>query len=205
MHISSKFSFYVMLILITPFYLNLNYVLSLWLGNVPEYAAVFISYLMIVVLIEVLSNSLMIGLQATGDVKLYQLTVGAIVFLNFPLVYLVYSLYALPELAFVVLDALSVLSLYVRLLFVKKQMGYGLYRFYKGVMLNITLVLMVSLPIVMFVSSFNNASGLLKVLADVVLCVVVFVSWIYLLGMNRYEKEFIVKTIKEKVVKHGTN
>ncbi|CAM5197498.1 hypothetical protein OURE66S_04531 [Oligella ureolytica] len=205
MHISSKFSFYVMLILITPFYLNLNYVLSLWLGNVPEYAAVFISYLMIVVLIEVLSNSLMIGLQATGDVKLYQLTVGAIVFLNFPLVYLVYSLYALPELAFVVLIALSVLSLYVRLLFVKKQMGYGLYRFYKGVMLNITLVLMVSLPIVMFVSSFNNASGLLKVLADVVLCVVVFVSWIYLLGMNRYEKEFIVKTIKEKVVKHGTN
>ncbi|CAM5201333.1 hypothetical protein OURE66S_00416 [Oligella ureolytica] len=123
MHISSKFSFYVMLILITPFYLNLNYVLSLWLGNVPEYAAVFISYLMIVVLIEVLSNSLMIRLQATGDVKLYQLTIGAIVFLNFPLGNLVYSVSAMPELAMVVPIAHSALSLYVVFNPYQKPMG----------------------------------------------------------------------------------
>ena len=205
MHISSKFSFYVMLILVAPFYLNLDYILGLWLGVVPEYAAVFIAYLMIFILIEVLSNSLMTGLQATGNIKLYHLTVGGVVFLNFPIVYLVYKFYEVPEMAFVVLIAISFFSLYVRLLFVKKQMGYRLSSFYTGVIIYISLVLIFSFPILSFVSSLNNYIGLLKVVSDVVLCTTVFVILMYFIGMNSQEKKFISKILKEKIFRNGTN
>src|SRR5690606_22842311 len=87
MHLSSKYSYYVMLSLIAPLYLNLDYILKLWLDVVPSYADLFIGYLLVFVLIEVLSNSLMTGLQATGKIKAYHITVGFLVFLNFPLTY----------------------------------------------------------------------------------------------------------------------
>ncbi|MEA1988040.1 MAG: hypothetical protein U9N57_02370 [Pseudomonadota bacterium] len=205
MHISSKFSFYVMLILVVPFYMNLDYVLGLWLGVVPEYAAEFIAYMLIFILIEVLSNSLMTGLQATGNIKLYHLTVGGVVFLNFPIVYLVYKFYEVPEMAFIVLIGISVLSLYVRLLFVKKQMGYMLSSFYRGVIFYISMVLILSVPVLFFVSSLNTHIGMLKVVSDVVLCTTVFVIIMYFIGMNINEKEFILKILKEKIFRNGTN
>lgn len=205
MHISSKFSFFVLLILIVPFFLNLEYVLSLWLGVVPEYAATFISYVMAYILIEVLSNSLMIGLQATGNIKRYHLTVGGLVFLNFPVTYLVYNWYPVPELAFIVLIVISLFSLYARLLFVQKQMGYSLLSFYRGVILNIVLVLISSLTIVAIVTPLNSFSGVMKVILDVVLCSLVLVSTTFFLGLSRREKMIVSNIVKEKVFRNGTN
>ena len=41
-YISSKFSFFLMAIVVIPLVLNLRYVLQLWLGDVPEYAYEFV-------------------------------------------------------------------------------------------------------------------------------------------------------------------
>src|SRR5690606_11210681 len=103
MHLSSKYSFYVMLILIAPLYLNLDYVLNLWLGIVPDYTSIFISYLFLFILLDVISNSLMIGLQATVRITIYPIAVCFLICLNFPLTYLAFTVYVEPELAFVVL------------------------------------------------------------------------------------------------------
>ena len=190
MHLSSKFSFYVMLILIAPFYLNLDYVLKLWLEVVPDCTEIFISYLFVFLLIEVLSNSLMIALQATGNIKAYQIVVGFIVFLNFPITYFTYKIYKEPEAAFVVLIFVSVIAMYVRLLFVKKQLGYSIYSFFNKVVIYVLLVLVVSFP-VLFLNHFNLFDGFVKVLFDTLISSFYLMVVIFLFGLNKEERFFV--------------
>lgn len=198
-HLSSKFSFFVMLILITPLYLNLDYILNLWLGMVPDYASLFISYLFVLVLIEVLSNSLMIGMQSTGKIKEYQMVVGFLVFLNFPIVYLVYMIYLKVELAFFVLIGMSIISLYARLVFVKCYLSFSIIRFHKRVIFRI-------LPPVFFIAimifydvNHSLSTGFMKVFLDTILFSLMTIFVIYLLGLNVRERTYLNRVIVKKL------
>lgn len=198
MHISSKFSFYVMLILVVPFFLNLEYVLTLWLGVVPEYAAKFITYIIVIVLIEVLSNSLMIGMQSTGKIKTYQIVVGLLVFVNFPLVYLVYIIYSKVELAFIVLIFMSIISLYARLVFVKYYLNFSILKFHQKVIFRIIPVVSLIAVFVFFASANTVVSGFLKVIIDVFFFTLLTIISVYFLGLNRDEKLLFRQLIKNR-------
>lgn len=201
MHLSSKYSFYVMLILITPLYLNLDYVLNLWLGIVPDYTSIFISYLFLFILLEVLSNSLMTGLQATGRIKIYHIAVGFLVFLNFPLTYFAFTVYEEPELAFVVLIIMSVISLGARLIFVKKQLGYSIVSFLKEVIFYCALIFGLSLPL-LALNQFSFYVGIVNLLLITLISSVYLMMNVYFFGTSREEKIFI-KIMSKKIFKNG--
>lgn len=203
MHLSSKFSFYVVLTIIAPLYLNLDYILKLWLGVVPEYATIFISYLFVFVLIEVISNSLMIGLQATGRIKAYHIAVGFIVFINFPLTYLVYTVNKEPELAFLVLIFISLVSLFVRLLFIKKQLGYPIFHFARKVISYILFITLLSLPLLLL-NQFGGHAGFFKVLADTLVCSFYLMLIVFVFGISKDERLFF-KYMLKKILKNGTD
>ncbi|RZR43956.1 hypothetical protein D8T57_15135 [Vibrio vulnificus] len=203
MHLSSKYSFFVMLILIAPLYLNLDYVLELWLGVIPNYSSTFIRYLFVFILIEVISNSLMIGLQATGKIKKYHITVGFIVFLNFPITYLAYTIYKEPEIAFLVLIFTSIISLYARLFFVKKQLGYSIFNFTKNVLSYIVLISSLSLPL-FYLNQFDFFTNLFKVFSDAIICSLYLMFVIFLFGLKKEEKLFVKNTLR-KIFRNGSN
>lgn len=204
MYASSKFSFFVMLILVTPFYLNVDVVLKAWLSTVPEHSSLFVSYVFIFLLVEVLSNSLMIGLQATGKIKLYQITVGFIVLLSFPFTWLAFSIIPEPKLAFKIMIFISCISLIARLIFVKIQMGYSISSFVTKVILRASVVMAASLIPILLTTQISLSNALLKVILDTVLCTFLFISIIYLIGLNKSERLYINNFLKSKLI-HGTN
>src|SRR5690606_26664585 len=73
---SANFSYFGMLVLVAPLLLNLEYVMNLWLKEVPPYAIEFIRLALISSLIGTVSNPLMTGAQATGKIKWYQIFIG---------------------------------------------------------------------------------------------------------------------------------
>lgn len=75
--ICSKFSFFLLSIIIIPIIYNVDIVLELWLGKVPEYTNDFVSIMLIITLISTLSNPLVISIQATGDIKNFRFMRGA--------------------------------------------------------------------------------------------------------------------------------
>ena len=50
---SSRFAFYLMLIIVVPIMLNTNKILSIWLQDVPEYTVIFLRIIIVSSLIEV--------------------------------------------------------------------------------------------------------------------------------------------------------
>ena len=85
---SSRFSFFLLLLVSLPLLFRTDYILYLRLGKVPEFASSFVSWIIIYSLINVLTNPLLAAIQAIGRVKKYCL-IGSTVYLTaFPISYI---------------------------------------------------------------------------------------------------------------------
>ncbi len=84
---SSRFSFFLLLILISPIIFNINFILLWWLKNPPEYSNIFVTLILINLLIESISYPLITAALATGRIRNYQIVIGTILFLNLPISY----------------------------------------------------------------------------------------------------------------------
>lgn len=88
---SSIFSFCLLAIIAVPFFIESEYILSLWLGESPEYAAGFCNLMILYFLIDSVQAPLWMLIYATGKVRNYQIWTGCIQLLNIPIAwYLLY-------------------------------------------------------------------------------------------------------------------
>ena len=108
-YISSKLSYYLLLAIAIPFIANSKYVLTLWLGNVPEYTISFVSLALIDALILSITEPILTAVQAVGKMKIYQLTVGILSLLNLPVAYFALKMFNDPVVPFVVAIILDLL------------------------------------------------------------------------------------------------
>jgi O-antigen/teichoic acid export membrane protein len=80
-----KFSFLLLVILYVPMIIEMPYIFSLWLKNVPEYTIVFCRLLLLKCLIEQLYVPLNTSINAVGNIKQFQIS-SSIINL-FPLIF----------------------------------------------------------------------------------------------------------------------
>ena len=92
---SSRFSFFLAAIIAFPIMANMQSILELWLGVVPDYTASFTILVMIETLIGTLTGPLWVVANATGVIKYNQVYGRIITLLALPLSYL--SLLILPN------------------------------------------------------------------------------------------------------------
>ena len=118
-----KYSFMMLLIAAIPFYLDMPYILHLWLKNVPDYTVAFCRLMLICALIQQLSNGMMTLIQANGKIGFYQCTIAVVICLNIPLAYLMLKIQLPPEVVVVSMIIIEVICLLVRYLFANKLLN----------------------------------------------------------------------------------
>lgn len=84
----ARYTFYLLALVSIPFLINMDYVLKLWLGNVPEYTSVFLALSMIVSMLYTMTGTVTTALQATGKVKVFQTGICLIMLLELPAAYI---------------------------------------------------------------------------------------------------------------------
>lgn len=198
MYKSSKFSFFGMLILVVPLLLNLEYVMNLWLKEVPPYAIEFIQLALIYSLIETLSNPLMTGAQATGKIKWYQIIIGSFIFLIFPVVYVVFKFSNNPLNLYWVFIGNSLVALLFRLLFLQKMMNLKLNQFLKKVVIPISLVSLLTLILVKN-GGFLKSNDFLSFMLNTTLIVSVIFVMIIILGTTKGERMYGIQLLRKKI------
>ena len=95
-----KISFFLIFALSLPFLLNANYILGLWLVQVPEHTTVFFCILLIYAYINVWVYPLDVCAKATGKLKRYSLIVSLITIVPLPLAFILYHFVAIPEIIY---------------------------------------------------------------------------------------------------------
>lgn len=87
-HMSSKIGFFFILIIAVPILIFTQEILSLWLVDVPEYSVFLVRISLIVCMIYTLRNPLIQAINATGDIKKFQIYEGTCLLLVVPMCYL---------------------------------------------------------------------------------------------------------------------
>ena len=122
---STKFSYYLMLILSLPICLVSEPLLQLWLGQVPEYSVIFLQLAIITSLFQVFDTSFYTALYAKGRIRENALISPTLGFLTFPITYILFRLGCSPtSLAVVLLFIYAILGLVVKPLLIIKIVDY---------------------------------------------------------------------------------
>ncbi len=95
--LSSKFSFFLLLLLITPIIFNIDKILGIWLTDVPPLTSWFCVFSLISLLPNTIGGPVWTVMQASGRIKRYQIVISAVTLLNIPVYYLLLKLNFSPQ------------------------------------------------------------------------------------------------------------
>lgn len=195
MNRGTRFSYYILFIITLPLVLETHFVLSLWLHEFPGEATNFVRLCLILSMFDMCSNTLITAQNATGRIRLYQVIVGGLLMLNFPLSYLCLKL-GLPSFSvFIVAIVISIVGFFIRLLFVNKSTGLPLKQFLLDVSFNIATVTIfaVIIPLVVRLLMEPGWERFVTVVSISVICAAIsIVFW----GCSKSEREFLFKRIR---------
>lgn len=193
----ARFSFYLILFLSLPVIINADYILHLWLKQVPPYAVAFCQLTLIAMMISSLSKPLITAQNATGNVRNYQLVVGGIELLNLPFSYLCLSVGLPPTSVIIVCIVVCILSLCARLYMLPFTLsGFKPMTFFKEVIVVCMSIAGITFLLLLAFSQIlpNNVVGFI---VSVIISISVSAIAIFYLGCTPFEREFILSKVKQ--------
>lgn len=191
---SARFSYYLILFLSLPIVINIDFILGVWLNEIPERTTIFVILTFIFALTESFSNPLITAQLATGKVRNYQLVVGSLDLLNIPISYLLLYLGAVPEVFLYVAITLSIICLFVRLFMLHRNIGFNVSKFVKRVLCNCAIVSIISAPIPFLLSNLMKQTWLSLFLLTIVAIICTSTSMLFV-GCNVRERSFVFNRI----------
>lgn len=201
-YLSSKFTFFGALIISLPFLFNINYLLNVWLEEIPKYTVEFMQLIIINLLIDVISNPLIVSVQATGKIKYYQMLLSFIIILIIPISWVMFYFGYNPILLFKVMIVLTTLSLFVRLLFVKQLLNMDILEYLKSVLMPI---LAVSFLLMLSIYFLNRYLEFYETFDSFVISSLIIVALsvllISIIGLNKKERKYFYNLFITKILK----
>ncbi len=196
---SSRFAYYLILLISLPIFLNTEQILTLWLKTPPEYSVLFVKIITINVLLEVFSMPLAAGMQATGNIKAYQLTISVLYLFVIPVSYLLLKLGCPPATPMIVNLAIVFLSIAPRLLLCHRHYKLSFRKYSINVIGHVFLTTIIcyfaGAELVRFLSpssSFHSVA--LAVASSILVCLLI----IFFIGLTRHERTYMLEIAKRK-------
>lgn len=189
----ARFSFLLLSILSIPIIFETDFILQLWLKNVPDYSTNFVRLTLILTIIESLSLPLVTLQQATGQIRNYQIIVGTLHLLNFPFSLILLHTGFYPEIVYFVAIILAIISLYARLYMQKRQFNIPLILFHKEVLTRISLTTIASTIILSVIKKYNPTP-----LCGILLSFLTVLFFTMIIGLKKQETGYILTKIKKK-------
>ena len=199
----ARLSFYMLLLLSLPGLVNTQYILSLWLGIVPDHAVLFVQLILVFAMSESISNPLITAMLATGKIRNYQLIVGGLQMMNLPVSYMLLHMGMFPEVVILVAIAISQCCLAARLLMLRGMIGLSVRKYFKKVYINVLTVTIIAAVLPFLITNVLTESFLNFIQSSLVALISTGVT-IYYVGCNKAERQFVLNklyTLRNKLNK----
>lgn len=196
-----KIAFFLTWVFSLPLFIEMDYILTLWLQNPPEYAVLFTKLCLIECLIMAIGQPLATAARATGKMKSYELSLGSVQIMIFVTDFILFKFFDFPAfIVFVVAAIGNFIMFMLRFVFLYRKMGFPVGQFFYKVMLRILAVMGVSATLSLFIDSyFSNSFG--SVCLSVMICLFFSCLSMFFLGFEKKERNSIVLNLKNKLRK----
>ena len=195
---TSRLSYFLMLLISFPLMLKIDVILDLWLVDVPQYTNIFCQLILIFYLIEALSGPLWMSIQATGDIKVYQIIMSSLIFLNLPFIYICLKIGMPVWTVWGVRIAIDVVTFIVRCIYLKKKIKLPLDDYSREVLIPVAIATIVALPIpILFEQQISNYY--INLIGSITLAILCTLVGTYYIGLKKSERQKLSSIIIKKL------
>ncbi|MEJ5961325.1 lipopolysaccharide biosynthesis protein [Pedobacter immunditicola] len=188
--IASKFSFYLFSIFSIPLFIEMEWVLGMWLNDVPVHTIVFCRLILVLTLINQLSVGIMSAVVAIGKIKYYQIVAGSIMLLTLPIGF-VFLKIGYPAYSILLVSIfLEILNTIFRIYYFNFLTSYPLLKFMKEVFISCFVPFTLTFLTVYFAHSQMNSS-FFRVVVICATTTIIYFPLIYFIGSKNEEKRRI--------------
>ena len=196
---TSKYGFFLMLLLVFPILLCVEPILHIWLGAVPEYTNNFVRIMLLCALLEPLKSGLIAAIHATGDIKRFQIYEGTSLLSVVPIAYiLLKTLHISPEIVMITYFFIEVVTQVIRIRIVIPKISMRFYDYFRNVLIPLIFPTACLIFPLIFIVVPNDIS-LLRLLEYLILGGAYILVCISIFGLNRQEKLIGLQLIKTKL------
>lgn len=195
---SSKLSFFLLCIIGAPIIIEANFVLTIWLKNVPGYTVHFVQLMIVISIWSSLANPLRIINQAHGDIKKFQLYECSLLLSIVPIAYFTLKATNFAESVFVVHFMVEFIAQFIRIKIVLPKIKMSFKDYFKEVYLRVVPVFILPIAIGFF-ASYHLAALPVRPLLILILTEVITFLLIYYIGINKQERAFLTDKIGSKI------
>ena len=191
----NKLSYCLFAVLAFPMMIEAPYILSLWLGNVPEFTVLFTRLLLIRTLLWQICISYETCIAATGEIKAYSILASVIYVAPLLTCFFLYK-YGVPIFTIYILLIIMMLFRMSNILYFCKQkcgldvIGTVFKLLFPCLVVSILIILFISLPHFVLNESF------FRLIIIIVSCLLLFPFISFLILFDKNEKKVILRTIK---------
>ena len=187
-----KIAFLLLFSLGLPLILECDYLLDLWLKDVPDYAPAFVRVAVCTIFVDLGLNSPRQLIISSGRIKYFCLIVGSFNILAFFVTWIVFSLGASPTYSYVVLFSMQLSIDVACLLLCKWQERFPLGRFCKNVLLRLVFVAVVA-AVPSFLVMRALPQGFLRLVLVTANSTLIIASLSYFFVFTKGERAFVAE------------
>lgn len=206
--IASKFAFLLFSFFGIPLIIEMPYVLTVWLKNVPENSVAFCRLISVITLINLLSVGIQTAIQTVGRIKKYQIGVSILLILNLPLAYLLLK-NGLPATSVFMGSIILEIIIFIFRLIASRRLTKMPIACYVNYVVLRPLIIIFIVSIISVLPLFLMNQCFFRFLTTVGLSSISFLSIVIIIGLSSYEKEKIsnilqagLLSIRQKIVRN---
>lgn len=205
--IGCRAAFFMLTLMVVPFFVNIDYVLTLWLGSgkVPDNTSLFMYVVIGGYMIYAMSQPVTTAIQATGNIRNFQIWI--FVFMMAELILVALVLWTTGSLLYAMIPSLlnQLLSALMRILIIRNMHSiYSLRHYLLQVCARCMVVFGISFGIAYSIHRAIDYDGFVLFLAECAVILITTMATIYLIGLNGYEREYVRNRALQYVRKKNT-
>lgn len=193
---SSKYSFYLLSLIAVPLLIEMDFILNIWLKNVPPLAGKIASFLLLSSLVEALCNQIIGAFQAANRIKYYQIYSSIVLFSVVPLSLFFLSLISNPLVPYFLSLAVSLIYTVIILISAKYYIGFDINKYINDVVIRSLIPFLLSLIIVYFLALCIEEC-FLRVLLMIICSTMIHFMLIWVFGLELDEKSYVIVKVKK--------
>lgn len=186
-------------ILVFPIIANTNFILELWLKEVPEYAVIFTILVLINGLVDSTNGPTTAAVLATGKIRNYELVVATLYILNLPLSYVALIFGAEPTATMAISIIMSIMVTFARAFILGKKIPLP-FKSYLLLFIKISAISIVTWGIIVL-TGLNHSESFLTLFLNTIMIVVLVTILYVIFVFNREDVKTAIIFVKKRVKK----
>lgn len=196
-YLSTKFTYYSLLMIGLPIAVSTEELLTLWLNTISREMVIFSKLIIAYTIILALNNPITAIIQASGNNKKYHLYVESVTLLSLPLTYLFLRLGFDAQITFWIMIVIFLIAHIVRLFILKNAIPFKTFDYIQKFAIRAIIATFLSLiSCVLFKSYFDT--GLFSIILTCLFSMISVLFFTFIIGIDNLERKLIVNYLKSK-------